>query len=212
MLELIGAPGYETISKPDQLVLEHLEGALSRGSNPIVYEVGIGVGATTLAMAERLANRGKIVLFSRESDVKAIAGDLAGRGFTNIDDRWGSAGKTYSSYHFELARGMASGELPAFDLAYLDGGHVFHLDAPATCVLKELCKPGGHIIFDDLGWSLAASPTMNPVKRPRTASEYDAVQIETQHVRLVCATLMDTDQRYTKTIEQGWTALYERRV
>jgi hypothetical protein len=88
------------------------------------------------------------------------------------------------------------GVLPKFDLAYIDGGHVFHLDRPATCILKELCKPGGYMIFDDWNWTLGKSPTMNPKIRPQTVREYEERQINTSHVQLVCKALMDTDNRF----------------
>lgn len=210
MLELIGTPGYETLSKPDKTVLDHLDHVLQKNAEPVVYEIGIGIGATTLPMATRMANKGRILLFSREPDVKALASDLFARGFTNIEDSWGSGGNTYSGYHFELALGFVRGELPPFDIAYIDGGHVFHLDAPATSILKELSKPGGLMIFDDWHWSLAKSPTLNPISRPKTAQDYDPRQIEMSHVQLVCQALMDTDSRFEFLGLSGSSAVYRR--
>jgi SAM-dependent methyltransferase len=210
MLEKIGSPGFETLSRPDKTVLKYLETILEGNSEPVFYEIGVGVGATTLPVAERMNNRGQILIFSREKDVLELASDLRARGYCNIDSNWGSPSKTYSGYHFELACGVAENRLPSFDLAYIDGGHVFHLDAPATCVLKELCKPGGYMIFDDYHWSLAKSPTLNPGKRSATALEYDARQIEVCHVKLVCQTIMDPDQRYEFLGLEGNTAIYRR--
>lgn len=210
MLEKIGAPGFETLSRPDQTVLRLLDRILETEAEPVIYEIGVGVGATTLPMAERLSNRGSLVIFSRQKDVVELAADLRAKGLTNVDDRWGSGTKTYSGYHFELARGFVAGALPPFDLAYIDGGHVFHLDAPATAVLKELCKPGGYMVFDDWNWTLSKSPTLNPAVRPETALDYDEGQIDTAHIQLVCKALMDTDRRYEWLELTGNTCVYRR--
>lgn len=209
MLEKIGAPGFHTISKPDEMVLQKLSSILKKNSSPIIYEIGVGIGATTLPVAEMMNGNGEIFLFSREKDIIELASDLRQRGYLNINSSWGSPGNTYSGYHFELARGMIAGDLPKFDLAYIDGGHVFHLDAPTACILKELCKPGGVMIFDDYYWSLEKSPTMNPNKRPETAKEYDWRQIEACHVELVCKLFMDTDSRYKFSGLHGNTVIYE---
>jgi SAM-dependent methyltransferase len=210
MIEKIGTLGFETLSRPDKTVLEYLEKIILINPNPIFYEIGVGVGATTLPVAEMMNNKGTIYLFSRINDVCELASDLRARGYVNIDSTWGSASKIYSGYHFELARGYAERLLPQFDLAYIDGGHVFHLDAPAACILKELCRSGGYMIFDDYNWSLAKSPTMNPSKRPATSAEYDDLQIKTCHVRLVCQTIMDSDQRFKFLGLNGNTAIYQK--
>lgn len=211
MLEKIGSPEFATISAPNATVVSIARDLVLAGAEPVFYEIGVGIGATTLPVAEILDNRGRLVLFSRAWEIAELAADLAARGFTNVDDRWGSPHKVYSGYHFELARGFVAGALPAFDLAYLDGGHVFHLDAPATAVLKELCKPGGHIVFDDWYWSLARSPTMGPAIREATKREYDALQIDACHVQLVCKALMDVDPRFEFLGLDGATAVYRRR-
>ena len=140
-----------------------------------------------------------------------LASDLEGMGYTNIDSSWGSPGNTYSGYHFELARGYSGGELPKFDLAYIDGGHVFHLDAPAACVLKELCLPGGYMIFDDWDWTLKKSYTQNPTVRPETSIEFDDRQIMTSHVKLVCNTIMDSDSRFEFLGLESNSAVYRHK-
>lgn len=212
MLEKIGASGFESVSRPDPTVLKHLSEMLKEKPVSVFYEIGVGVGATTLAVAKLMNGVGEILLFSREADVLELALDLQRLGYVNINSSWGSPANIYSGYHFELARGFVEKVLPPFDLAYIDGGHVFHLDAPATCILKELCKPGGLMIFDDYYWSLAKSPTINPIKRPATASEYDERQIEACHVQLVCKALMDTDSRFSFVGLYGSTAVYERKA
>lgn len=210
MLEKLGKSGFEMISAADGTVLSLLHECLEHCSNPVFFEVGVGIGATTVEVARLLDNRGRMFLFSYADDVRELTADLAGLGYTNVNGDWGSPRNTYSGYHFELAYGFCRGELPAFDLAYLDGGHVFHLDAPAACVLKELCKPGGYMVFDDWGWTLERSHGLNPRKRPATAVEYDARQIAESHVQMVCKTVMDTDARFRCVGLENDSAVYRR--
>lgn len=210
MLEKIGTPGFEVLSDPNPHVLTYLEKVIASEKAPIVYEVGVGIGATTLEIAKRLDNSGTLVLFSREKDVAELAGDLRASGFRNIDAQYGSPSKTFSGYHFELARGLVTGNLQPFDLAYVDGGHIFHLDAPAASILKEICKPGGYIIFDDWYWSLGTSPTQAPHVRPQTAQDFDSAQIDACHVQLVCKTIMDPDPRFRFVGLHVGTAVYQR--
>ena len=210
-LEKIGTPGFALISHPNDTVLALIRELATPDAEPVFYEIGVGIGATTLPVAEIMANRGRLLLFSREREVAELAADLAERGFTNVDAAWGSPSRVYSGYHFELARGFVAGLLPPFDLAYVDGGHVFHLDAAATSVLKELCKPGGYLVFDDWYWSLARSPTMSPAVREATRLEYDPRQIEACHVQLVCKAILDVDPRFDFVGLDGSTAVYRRR-
>ena len=212
MLEKIGTLGYETVSKPNKEVMSCVNEILRNENNIVFYEIGVGVGATTLPVSKLISqynNNGKIILFSRMKDISEIISDLNEMGYDFVQGI-GSPNKTYSGYHFEMAEAFMKSELPAFDLAYLDGGHVFHLDAPATCILKELCKPGGYIIFDDYNWSLQNSPTLNPKANPQTLNDYDENQINTAHVELVCRSLMDTDIRYQLVTLKNNSAIYKR--
>lgn len=213
MIEKIGTPGFEMLSMPDQNVVRLVGELIERNpSGAIVYyEIGVGIGTTTLAVAKAMDNRGRILLFSLEREVRELSRDLAGLGFFNIDSRWGSPSKLYSGYHFQLATGFVNNDLDRFDLAYIDGGHVFHLDAPAACVLKELCNPGGYMLFDDWRWTIARSPSMRPSARPETLKQYDDEQIATPQVQLVCRVVMDTDQRFEFLGVDGDTAIYRRR-
>jgi SAM-dependent methyltransferase len=211
MLEKIGTSRFAAVSTPDPIVMEKLREICTYRSRPVFYEIGVGVGATTLDVAKLFANAGQIVLFSYEAEVAELSSDLRKLGYTNVDSNWGSPNKTFSGYHFQLAKGYINKQLPMFDVAYLDGGHVFHLDAPAAVVLKELCNPGGYILIDDWNWSLGKSPTLKPAVRPQTAEEYDREQIEECHLQLVCKIVMDTDSRFEFMGVQSDTAIYRRR-
>lgn len=212
MLEKIGTAEYETVSKPNKVVMSFVDAILQNEGSIIFYEIGVGVGATTLPVSKAISRNGgngKIKIFSKSLDVEELVSELHELGYDFVEGI-GSPNKTYSGYHFEMAVAFLNSELQKFDLAYLDGGHVFHLDASATCILKELCKPGGYIIFDDYNWSLRKSPTVNPQVNPQTSDDYDENQINTAHVELVCKTLMDTDPRFQLVDIRNNTAIYKR--
>lgn len=200
MLEKIIDPQYKYISYPNSLVLEYIKLIQYTNQSPVYYEIGIGVGATTLAVAKLMQNKGKIFIFSYQKDCQNLKKDLNKLGYTNINDSFCSESKTYSGYHFDMACAAIDKKLPNFDLCYLDGGHVFHLDAPTTCVIKEICKIGGYIVFDDYDWSLEKSPTLNPKINPKTQRDYDDNQIKISHIPMICTLFMDNDKRY-KEIE-----------
>lgn len=169
--------------------------------DPIVAEVGVGIGATTLAMCQLLDNRGELYLFDFDDSVTTLREDVRNLGFTNVR-ALGNSRRTYDSYAWTLARlleqRLAAGDAAIFDFVYLDGGHAFHLDAPAAVLLKDLLKPGATLLFDDVTWTFGKSPTQNPHAKPETAGQFTQEQIETPHVRLVCELLFDRDPRFRR--------------
>jgi predicted O-methyltransferase YrrM len=68
-----------------------------------------------------------------------------------------------------------------FDFCFLDGAHTWDVDALAFTLVDKLLLPGGLIIFDDLDWTYAASPTMSKVEAPeqmrRTAGIRKVVEL-----------------------------------
>lgn len=198
MIEKINDADNFIFKYPNHLVSKYLKQIKSKINDPIYYEIGIGYGTTVLEAAKILNNSGEIHLFSKNSDCIEVQKDMAKFGYNNIYTAFCSPEMIYSGYHFDLAIGVYNKKLPSFDLAFLDGGHVFHLDAPATCLLKELCKLNGYIIFDDYSWSLSSSPSLNPKVRPKTLEEYDLPQINANHIKIICALFMDNDSRYKK--------------
>ncbi len=56
---------------------------------------------------------------------------------------------------------------PRFDFCFLDGGHTWDVTGFAFFLVEKLLKPGGWLLFDDLGWTLAHNN--NPDVRRRAA-------------------------------------------
>ena len=62
------------------------------------------------------------------------------------------------SYTWFLKEAIRTGR--QFDFCFLDGAHTWDVDGFAFLLVERILKPGGMIIFDDLDWSIAHSPTM----------------------------------------------------
>ncbi len=160
-------------------------------------KVGVGVGATTAAIVKALQGGGTLHIFDFESKISALLLDF------NLEDYsrgveivgHGNSAHTRDSYAWKLAKLWLSTGLK-LDLAFLDGSHTFEYDAPACCILKEMIKPGGYLIFDDMHWTLAKSPTMNPTVLSRTRTRYSDEQIETPQVAMVVDLFIRPDQRF----------------
>ena len=175
MLEKIGTPGYENISRPAQDVVNLVKEIKSQHP-PIVAEIGIGVGATTLAIAEALENSGHLYIFDFEKSVSEIKSDLAARGFENVTS-FGNTTRHWDSYHWNIAE-LIKNEDIEFDLIFLDGAHTYLHDALAFFQCDRLLRLGGYIVFDDYGWSYSTSAHMkNKRLEYMTEEQVDSKQI-----------------------------------
>jgi predicted O-methyltransferase YrrM len=80
---------------------------------------------------------------------------------------------TPTSYTWELMR-MLEGQQRGrwmFDFAFIDGAHSWFVDGFAFYLVDKLLKPGGWILFDDLDWTYATSPTLGGTDFVRSMPE-----------------------------------------
>jgi predicted O-methyltransferase YrrM len=68
------------------------------------------------------------------------------------------------SYTWFLMDAIEKGK--KFDFCFLDGAHTWDVDGLAFFLVEKVLSPGGMIIFDDLDWCYATSPTMKDVPAP----------------------------------------------
>jgi predicted O-methyltransferase YrrM len=197
----IGISGIQYRS-PD--VLAVLRRLLDTKDEVSVAEVGIGIGATSREVAKMMNGKGELHLFDYEETVAKVEGELRSEGLADgiTIVPYGNSRRTYDSYSWPLAKlaieEINRGGSGIFDLAYLDGGHVFHHDAPACVALKELIRPGGYLVLDDVHWSFAKSRSANPGRKPEIRDRYTQEQIETSHVKMVDRLIMKNDPRFTQ--------------
>src|ERR1700693_1119213 len=138
MIELIGTPGYETVSTPNPnaaLVLQSLRDVGNEA--PVVAEIGVGIGATTLAIAALLENQGELHIYDFQAKVEALASDLAAVGFSNVRG-FGNTDKHWDSYNWTLGRMLLGEHHEVYDYIYIDGAHTFTVDALAFVLCDRL--------------------------------------------------------------------------
>ena len=158
LLSKLSLAEYKNVSVPCKEFIELVEKKKHENRTIAVAEVGVGAGATAVAVCKRLQKEDAYFCFDYEDIVKDLLHDL-----NNIPEICctlvgkGNTYRTYDSYNWNLCKllfQMRNSNMDGlFDLVYLDGAHTFFHDAPACCLLKELLKPNGYIVFDDLLWT-----------------------------------------------------------
>lgn len=197
MLEKLGTQGYFTVTKPDWEVI-HAVKAIAAERPPIVAEIGVGIGATTLRLAEVTQNRGELHIFDFQENVEQLTADLADRGFTNIIAH-GNSQASWDSYHWSLAQMISGGAaLESFDLVYIDGSHAYLHDALAFFLVDRLLKLGGLVMFDDYDWRYANSRYLAKNRDSIMTRE----QAETKQVKMIVDDLVMTHIGYDVDIPQ----------
>jgi predicted O-methyltransferase YrrM len=196
VLEKINTPGFETLSRADPTVCDHVAGLLNDGNpSPVVAEIGLGIGATTEELARILANRGELHLYDFEEKVAEIIGDLETLGYRNAVG-FGNTRRHWDSYNWSLMKQVQAHDAPIYDYIYLDGAHTFLHDGLAFVLCDRLLRPGGCIDFDDYFWSIAGSKWMADTRHAFLTQE----QIDAQQVKLVVDTLVRPDERYEEIV------------
>jgi predicted O-methyltransferase YrrM len=192
MIEHIGAPGYETISRPNTNANAVIQALLAAGNPaPMVAEIGVGVGATSLVMAAILDRRGELHLFDFHPKVAELANDLAEIGFDNVKG-FGNTDKHWDSYNWTLGQMILNGKEAVYDYIYIDGAHTFVVDALAFVLCDRLLKPGGYLEFDDYNWRFANSRWMQDTRREFMTDE----QINTPQVKMVVDLFLHGNANY----------------
>jgi predicted O-methyltransferase YrrM len=184
VIENLGQPGYEFISRADPDVVANIAAAVKAGRAPRYAEIGIGIGATALEVCRLLERKGEVHLFDFEGKVGQIVRDLRGLGFDNVHAH-GNKRLHWDSYVWSLMKFLEKNGPDYFDYIYIDGAHTIFHDLPAFILAKKLLRPGGIIDLDDYAWSWGNSPTMNPEKTPWVKDCMTDEQIATPQVKML---------------------------
>lgn len=192
LLEKINAPGFETLSKADEGVCQNVAALIDGGTaDPVIAEIGVGVGATTQELARILDNRGELHLYDFDSKLEELLADLKELDYRNVVG-FANTTKYWDSYNWSLLRQIERSAGPIYDYVYLDGSHLFLHDGLAFMLCDKLLKVGGCIDFDDYFWSVSKSKWMAENRHQYMTDE----QIEAQQIKLVVENLVIPDPRY----------------
>jgi predicted O-methyltransferase YrrM len=166
-----------------------------------ILELGFRHGVSTTYMAATLAGAGKgrIVTVDLQS---------AKQNTPNIEELLEAAGERArvdiyyepTSYTWRLMRMLQEDPTPRFDMCYLDGAHDWFADGFAFFLVDRLLRPGGWIVFDDMDWTYAGSPTLRNTQMVKQMPEDERTS---KQVRLVYDLLVKTHPAYHNFRDEG---------
>lgn len=170
-----------------------------------VLELGFAHGTSTAYMAAALAEKGagsvttidRVSALSREPNIHQVLEHLG------LASRVRPLFAT-SSYNWELMRilerqttgGVAT---PCFDFCFIDGAHTWEADGFAFLLVDKLLRHDRWVLFDDLHWSLAKSPSMN-IEKMQTLSDDE---LKTPQILQVFDLLVRPHPAYSEFVVTG---------
>ncbi len=93
------------------------------------------------------------------------------------------------------------------DFVFIDGSHSWDVDGFAFLLIANMISSGGLLIFDDLDWTYAESPSLKDTEKVRLMpNDYK----NTPQVREVFELLVQRDDRFDCWEKDGWG--YARRI
>jgi predicted O-methyltransferase YrrM len=166
-----------------------------------ILELGFRHGVSTAYMAAALAHQGvgrivTIDLLQAKDNRPNIEELLERTGERNRVDIFYEP----TSYTWRLMRMLQEDPSPRFDLCYIDGAHDWFVDGFAFFLVDRLLRPNGWIIFDDMEWSYAGSPTLRQTDRVKQMPEEERTA---KQVRLVYDLLVKTHPDYHNFRDEG---------
>lgn len=199
MLTLVKKFFWKTVAKnaaPCEEMLAIVRSFKESGRSINVAELGVDLGATSEAVVRLLGKDDAYYMFDFKNVTSKLR-DKLGKATAARIFEFGNSSRTYDSYNWSLAnlwKGLEDKAL--FDVVYLDGAHTFAHDGLACCILKNMLKKGGVILFDDIYWTIWTSPTVNPTVNPKMKRLYTEEQMKTRQVQLVVDMFMKTDTNF----------------
>jgi predicted O-methyltransferase YrrM len=176
---------------------------LANGSTDVI-ELGFFHGVSTCYMAAALDGTGK------EWSIVAIDKESALTLKPNVDELLSQFGLRdrvtlfyeKTSYTWRLMKMLEEDPTPRFDFCYLDGAHNWADDGFAFFLVDRLLKPGAWIVFDDIEWSYATSPSMRDTDFVKSMPEEEQT---IQQIRKVFDLLVKTHPNYGEfLVADGW--------
>ena len=198
MIEKIGTEHYEKLSKPNNVVIELLHVLKMQQNNLTICEIGVGIGATTLAICDNLSVGDKLYLFDYEDTLYELMKDLNNKICPkNKVISYGNSRKQFDSYAWSLAS-LAEKEDSLFDLVFLDGAHDFTIDYVAISLLKKLINDKGFIVIDDLELTFRDVCLHNRLQTEKYYERYSLQQIRIPHMKKIINLLLEQDIDFKK--------------
>lgn len=166
-----------------------------------VLELGTHHGVSTCYLAGAVDEIGGSV-----TTIDRVAARELDPNVEQLAERAGLAGRVTAvfaerSYTWELRKMLDQSPVPQFDFIFIDGGHEWDVTGFAFFLADRLLAPGGWLLFDDLNWSFAGSPSLRDKDH---VLALPAEEREAQQVGDVFRLLVATDPRYTTRADGNW--------
>lgn len=204
---------YRAVSVPCREFIELIEKKKHENRIITVAEIGVGIGATAVSVCKQLQKEDTYYCFDYEDIVEDLLHDL-----NKIPEicctlvGGGNTHRVFDSYNWNLCKllfHMRNNNLQGiFDVVYLDGAHSFLHDSTACCLLKELLKPNGYIVFDDVYWAWAGEID------PKLKDMFTEEQLCDFQIQRVLNAFMIEDERfqqiYMSQSLNPWRAVYRK--
>lgn len=216
MLSVIGTPPGETVSTPCWEFIELIKKKKNENRRINVAEIGIGYGATAVEACKCLTDEDTYFCFDFEDWIDNLLHDL--RQIPDINCQIIGKGNTHKlcdTYAWNLSELLFemrnAGKNGIFDVVYLDGAHTFIHDGLACCLLKELLKPKGYLLFDDMYWTCSKN---NENMHLKWKELYPEEQLAEYQVQRVVNAFMIEDERfhqiYMTPSFNPWVAVFQK--
>lgn len=171
-----------------------------------ILELGTGIGTSACYMAAALdeLGAGRITTIDRNADLP----DLVHQSFAKADpsllchvDIVTSSSSYNDALLPRIEEQTKNGACtPCIDFCYIDGAHTWSDDGFAFFLADKLLKPGGWMLFDDMGWTIASSPEASK----RTWFEAMSAELRaTMQVTKVFDLLVSTHPSYDQLVKAG---------
>ena len=194
LLSVIGTQLGETVSASCWEFIELIRKKKNENRRINVAEIGIGYGATAVEACKCLTQEDTYFCFDFEDLIDNLLYDL--KQIPEINCQIIGKGNTHKicdTYAWNLSELLFEmrndGKNGLFDVVYLDGAHTFIHDGLACCLLKELLKPKGYLLFDDMFWARGT-------KNEKWNELYTEEQLTEYQVQRVVNAFMIEDDRF----------------
>ena len=185
---------------PCEEVLALVEKKKREKKSITIAEIGTDIGATAVEVCKLLTTDDVYYCFDFIDKICEVIAYLEDDEICCHLIGMGNTHRIYDSYCWSLCKllfEMRDNKVDGlFDIVYLDGAHSFAHDGLACCILKELLKPDGFIVLDDVYWSYGISSTCNPNVFPAVKGLYTDEQIHDYQVKRVVNAFMINDVRF----------------
>jgi hypothetical protein len=185
MSEEISYPASCNVQAPAWSVVHHIK---TLDDIRVAAEVGAYEGGTTRRILSECDDLEQLHIFDFQDRVDTICGELQPLHPGRLTGH-GNSRRLSDSYCWSLLK-LVHGNGVTFDFVFLDGSHTWEIDVFAVLLIDLLLRPGGYIEFDDIEWTLATSPTLNPDAFPATRLRYTEEQIACEAVRIAAKSIL----------------------